>query len=313
MNDTSQKNVLKVPDERPVEALTIALLRDVKDACQALGTSFVLAGATARDILMWHLHDRKATVATRDVDIAVCAVSWEFHEALIDLLIQTRRFARHPTQQQKLLYTRGPEDHVSELDIVPFGQIEARPGELHWPPDGEVVMTVLGFQEAVDTAQPVDIGEGVVIPVLTVPAFVLLKIFAWQDRRLKKNTDASDLLFVLRNYFEAGNTARIFEEAMDQLEAFEFDVNLAAAALLGREVSDLAYPETLAALRGLLQSAETYETLRRDLEARAATILGGFVDDSDALLKAFAEEVLGKRSESGNAISGHEAEPAAKA
>lgn len=311
MNDTSTKNVLKVPADRPVEALTIALLRDVKDACASLGANFVLAGATARDILMWHLHDRKATVATRDVDVAVSAVSWEFHKTLIDLLVQTQRFKRHPKQQQKLLFTRSPEDHESELDIVPFGPIEARPGEVHWPPDGDVVMTVLAFQEAVDTAQPVDIGEGVVVPVVTVPAFVLLKIFAWKDRRLKKNTDATDILFVLRNYFDAGNRQRTYEEAMDLVEAASYDPALAAAGLLGREVGDLAYPETLTALHALLQSADTYETLRRDLDARAATLLGGFVDDSDALLATFAKEVLAARNDGGNAINADSAEPTA--
>jgi len=62
-------------------------------------------------------------------------------------------------------------------------------------------MTVLGFQEAVDTAQLVEVGEGLVVPVVSIPAFVLLKLMAWKDRRIIKNTDASDLLFVLRNYF----------------------------------------------------------------------------------------------------------------
>jgi predicted nucleotidyltransferase len=49
----------------------------------------------------------------------------------------------------------------------------------------------------------VDIGEDLVVPVVTLPAFVLLKLFAWKDRRLLKNTDAGDILFVLRNYFPA--------------------------------------------------------------------------------------------------------------
>ncbi|MBM5656569.1 hypothetical protein GSH05_34835, partial [Burkholderia pseudomallei] len=154
-----------------------------------------LAGATARDILMWHLHDIRAPVATRDVDVAVCAVSWESHDALIELLVQTQRFRRHSKQQQKLLFKRSAEDYEGELDIVPFGQIEGPPGEIHWPPDGDIVMTVLGFQEAVDTAQPVSIGEGLVVPVVTLPAFVLLKLIAWKDRRLTKNTDSADLLF----------------------------------------------------------------------------------------------------------------------
>ncbi|MGF6241051.1 putative nucleotidyltransferase [Paraburkholderia sp. GAS38] len=112
--------MLKVSVERPVEPLTIALLRDVKGACAQLGTRFVLAGATARDILMWHLHDIKAPVATRDVDVAVCAVSWEFHDMLIDLLLQTQRFRRHPKQQQKFLFKRSPDDYEIEHNR-PFG------------------------------------------------------------------------------------------------------------------------------------------------------------------------------------------------
>lgn len=284
--------MLKVPAERPVEPLTIALLRDVKNACAQLDTQFVLAGATARDILIWHLHDIKAPVATRDVDVAVCVVSWAFHDTLIDLLLKTQRFRRHPKQQQKLLFRRSPDDYEIELDVVPFGNIEGPPGEIRWPPGGDIVMTVLGFREAADTAEPVDIGENLVVPVVTLPAFVLLKLLAWKDRRLQKNTDAGDLLFVLRHYFQAGNMERTYGQAQDLLEAVDFDPMLAAAGLLGRDVRSLAYPETQAALQALLQAPENAERLRADLEARAATLLGGFVDDSDALLAIFTRELL---------------------
>ena len=305
--------MLKVPAERPVEPLTIALLRDVKDACAQLGTQFVLAGATARDILMWHLHDIKAPVATRDVDVAVCAVSWEFHDVLIDLLLQTQRFRRHPKQQQKFLFKRSPDDYEIELDVVPFGQIEGPPGEIHWPPGGDIVMTVLGFQEAVDTAEPVDIGEDLVVPVVALSAFVLLKLFAWKDRRLQKNTDAGDILFVLRNYFQAGNIERTFEQAQDLLEAVGSDPVLAAAGLLGRDVRNLASPETQAALQALLQAPEDAERLRADLEARAATLLGGFVDDSDALLATFTKELLSMGDANGDRANEEPGGPAAGA
>jgi len=284
--------MLKVPVERPVEPLTIALLRDVKDACTQLGTQFVLAGATARDILMWHLHDIKAPVATRDVDVAICAVNWAFHDRLIGLLLQTQRFRRHPKQQQKFLFRRSPQDYEIELDVVPFGQIEGPPGEIRWPPGGEIVMTVLGFQEAVDTAESVDIGEDLVVPVVTLSAFVLLELFAWKDRRLQKNTDAGDLLFVLRNYFQAGNIERTFEQALDLLEAAGSDPVLAAAGLLGRDVRNLAYPQTQAALQRLLHAPKDAERLQADLEARAAMLRGGFVDDADALLTNFTKELL---------------------
>jgi predicted nucleotidyltransferase len=241
---------------------------------------------------MWHLHGIKAPVATRDVDVAVCAISWTFHEALIERLVQTKRFTRHSKQQQKLLFTRDGDRFESELDLVPFGAIETNHGEISWPPDGEIVMTVLGFQEAVDTAQSVKIGEGLEVPVVTLPAFVLLKLFAWKDRRLDKNTDAGDLLFVLRNYFEAGNAALVYEKAMHLLVEVDFEVKFAAAGLLARQVHDMAQPETRDALRAIFQSPELRETLRRDLQARAATLLTGFVDDGDALLDAFADGVL---------------------
>jgi predicted nucleotidyltransferase len=299
MTDTLQMQVPEVPAERPVEALTIALLREVKGACANVGARFVLAGATARDILMWHLHGIKAPVATRDVDVAVCAVSWEFHGALIELLVGTQHFRRHPRQQQKLLFKRDGDPYETELDVVPFGPIEGPPGEIRWPPGGDIVMTVLGFQEAVDTAQPINIGGELEVPVVTLPAFVLLKLFAWKDRRLDKNTDAGDLLFILRNYVEAGNIARVYEHAIDLLEAADFDVKVAAAGLLGREVRDMAYPDTRAAVRDLLQSPETRETLRLDLVARAATLVAGYIDDSDALLAAFATEFLSNGLASG--------------
>lgn len=201
--------IVKVPAERPVAPLAIALLAAVKTACETLGTRFVLAGATARDIQFLHLHGVKAPTATRDVDVEVCAISWEFHQRLIDELLATGQFTRDAKAQQKLIFRRNGDTYGVQLDLVPFGPLEAPPGDIAWPPDGDIVMNVLGFQEAVDTAQEVDIGEGVVVPVVTIPAFVLLKLMAWQDRRTQKSTDASDLLFVLRQFFSAGNEMRL--------------------------------------------------------------------------------------------------------
>jgi predicted nucleotidyltransferase len=133
----------------------------------------VLAGATARDIQMWHRHGIKAPIATRDVDVAVCAVNWEFHEQLVTSLIETGRFTPDTKEQQKLLFRRADGAVASQLDLVPFGPLEAPSGQVAWPPEGDIVMTVLGFREAVDTAQSVNIGEGLVVPVVTIPAFVL--------------------------------------------------------------------------------------------------------------------------------------------
>lgn len=52
------------------------------------------------------------------------------------------------------------------LDLVPFGELEAPEGTIAWPPRGDFVMNVLGFRAAVDTAIDIDVGEGVVVPVI---------------------------------------------------------------------------------------------------------------------------------------------------
>ncbi|CAG9274867.1 Predicted nucleotidyltransferase [Paraburkholderia unamae] len=300
MTASSQTPVVKVPADRPVPALTIALLSAVKDACGQLGAHFVLAGATARDIQFWHLRGIKSPIATRDVDVAVCALSWEFHQTLIDRLLASGHFTRDAKAQQKLIFQRETDAFGVQLDLVPFGPVEAQPGTIAWPPDGDIVMTVLGFQEAVDTAEQIDIGEGQVVPVVTIPAFVLLKLMAWQDRRTSTSTDASDILFVLRKFFFAGNTNRVYDEAMDLLEASEFKAETAAAGLLGRDARDVARPATRAAVRALLRSRTTYATLQSDLLARAATLmLGEFVDDSDDLLAAFTAQFVADPPASG--------------
>lgn len=291
MTASSPPPAIDLPPERPVETVTIALLRAVKDACVTVGADFVLAGATARDIQMWHRHGIKALIATRDVDVAVCAVSWEFHERLVELLVETGRFARDPKEQQKLLFRRLDDSAVSQLDLVPFGPLEAPRGQVAWPPGGDIVMTVLGFQEAVDTAEAINVGEGLVVPVVAIPVFVLLKLVAWNERRLRKNSDASDLLFIFRKYFYAGNTERVYEDAQDLLETYAFKAELAAAGMLGREARDAARPETREAVRAMFESRETYETLRGDLFARAGTLmLGELIEDSDELLAAFATQ-----------------------
>ena len=45
------------------------------------------------------------------------------------------------------------------IDIVPFGENVQNNNTIAWPPDGDVVMNVMGFQEACDNAQSVIVRE----------------------------------------------------------------------------------------------------------------------------------------------------------
>ncbi|WP_241290935.1 nucleotidyl transferase AbiEii/AbiGii toxin family protein [Burkholderia stabilis] len=293
MTDTSPIRPLEVDARRPLEPAAVALLQAVGTACERLDAAFVVAGATARDILMWHVHGIRPVRATRDVDVAVCAVSWPFHERLVDALVATGQFTRAPKQQQKLLFDSGTRGFRTELDLVPFGPLETPPGEIAWPPAGEFVLNVLGFQEAVDTAQPVSVDARTVVPVASLPALALLKLLAWKDRRARQNSDAYDLLFLLRNFHDAGNRERVWEVAPDLLETHAFQPDLAAAALLARDAKRIASPHTRDAVRALLSDEATYAALGQDLLARAFALLPGeFSDDAERYLDAFRNAFL---------------------
>ncbi|RQR39803.1 nucleotidyl transferase AbiEii/AbiGii toxin family protein [Burkholderia sp. Bp9142] len=291
MTDTSPARPLEpleVDARRPLEPAAVALLQAVGAACARLDTAFVVAGATARDILMWHVHGIRPVRATRDVDVAVCAVSWPFHERLVDALVATGQFARAPKHQQTLLFDSGTRGFRTALDLVPFGPLEAPPGEITWPPLGDFVLNVLGFQEAVDTALAVSIATGIAVPVASLPALALLKLLAWKDRRARQNSDAYDLLFLLTHFHDAGNRERIWDVAPDLLERHGFQPELAAALLLAREAKRIASPQTHDAIRALLSDDATYATLGQDLQARAFALLPGeFSDDADRYLDAF--------------------------
>ncbi|MGU7779983.1 nucleotidyl transferase AbiEii/AbiGii toxin family protein [Burkholderia sp. PU8-34] len=293
MTNISRNLVLEVGTDRPLEPSTVAMLRHIEAACTRVDTQFVVAGATARDILMWHVHGIRAVRATRDVDIAACAVSWTSHDRLVDALVATGRFSPVPKAQQKFLFTGETGGFRTELDLVPFGPLEAPAGAIAWPPDGEFVLNVLGFREAVDTAIAVTVGDRFDVPVASLPALALLKLLAWRDRRARQNSDAYDLLFLLTHFHDAGNRERIWDVAPDLLEAHAFEPELAAAALLARDAKRIALPETHDAVRALLADAATYATLGQDLLARAsALLLGEFADEPARYLEAFRNEFL---------------------
>jgi predicted nucleotidyltransferase len=181
-------------------------------------------------VILWRVYGIRAKRQTFDVDVAINAVSWDVHAALVDPAL-------------------GPP---VPLDLVPFGGVEAPAGEIAWPPKDECVLNVLGLREAVDNAIPIDIGERVVVPVVSLPALAILKILAWHDRRQRDNKDAFDLVLLFRGYLKTGNEERIWAVAGDLLERYQYDINLTACALLGRDECAIARPETLAASYVLL-------------------------------------------------------------
>lgn len=178
--DLSQKNELR---------LLAALLREVARA--ANGAPFFLAGAYARDVLLFHAHGIDTGRQTADVDVAIALESWERYEALRAALI-ARDFEPIAAAHHKLKFRQS-----IEVDFVPFGGVERPDRTIAWPPDGSFVMRSFGFREVQRHTITVGLPDATDVEVATLPALTLLKLVAWSERRLTEpGKDAHDLSLI---------------------------------------------------------------------------------------------------------------------
>lgn len=222
---------------KPLNPVILEIIASVQILARQLGYSSLLIGASARDMLMNHVFGIESRRATHDVDFAIALADWDSFHLLRNALLNTGDFAS-PESMAHLLYYR-PSEHgkAFPLDLIPFGGVEQEAHQIAWPPDMSVIMNVTGYAEALASALEVDVGNGLIVSVVSIPALAVLKLLAWNDRGLQDNKDAQDLYFLLKHYHEAGNHDRLYGDAYTLLENREFDLVAAGAALLGYDAS----------------------------------------------------------------------------
>ena len=67
---------LSISPERPLDPTTLAILELIDRLLRKAQIPYMLVGATARDLLLYHVHGHVVTRATYDVDFAVLVDSW---------------------------------------------------------------------------------------------------------------------------------------------------------------------------------------------------------------------------------------------
>lgn len=228
-------------DSAPPEIRQAAqILKLIQNGAQELRVSFFVIGATARDILFQVVYEySKSSRASQDLDIALLVQDWEEYDHLREALILTQGFL--PTgQKQRLLAPGG-----YKVDIVPFGPLTGSDHKLAWPPDANPVISTLGFEEAFRCTVPIRLSNNpdFDVPFCTPAALVMLKFISWDDQPSTRGKDAEDILYMMEGYMEAGNYDRLAGDARDLIED-DFDLELAGARLLGRDIRALAQTET---------------------------------------------------------------------
>jgi len=270
-----------IQENRPLNPVTFIVLKTLHEIARTEGVSYFVIGATARDILMTHVFGIDAGRATRDVDFAIALQDWSQFDVIKQALIDSGNFQPTKNETHRLFYQPAIYATAFPLDLIPFGKIASPKNTIAWPPDMATVMNVAGYAEALEHAIQVDVGGGLVVNVVSIPALAALKILAWNDRGLENNKDAQDFLFLLRHYHEAGNIDRVYEDALSVMESCGYQIELAGAALLGYDTGLILERDAREAVLAVLASAVKRDRLVVHM-GRAlnvdSSVPAGFVD-----------------------------------
>ena len=225
---------------RPPSDDVLRVVRELNQIANRLAIPFFLAGASARDMVLVNLWGQSPGRATADLDFAFAVNGWTEFEELREALLATGRFAREPRQEQRLIYADPEKGFRLPVDFIPFRGVASESRMIAWPPEGDFVMNVAGFEEALGAALRIELEPGLVISVASLPGLAILKILAWADRHVRDNRDAADVYKILATYDSAGNLDRLYDQEIELLEAVEYDLTLAGARLLGRDAARIA-------------------------------------------------------------------------
>jgi len=243
------------------------MLLAVDSTAAALGVTYCIIGAFARDVILGLCFGIDTGEATRDIDFGLMIDDWAQFDELRARLIAHKEFAEHSGVPHRLTF-RG----VRQLDIVPFGRIEQKPGEIAWPPEFTTVMSTVGLRQAHARVLSVTIAEEKSVPFVSPAALALLKLIAWRERGSAINRrDARDLGLLLKTYLRAGNEERLYGEHAALLDEADFDLDAAGARILGRDLANIAGHETRVRLEQILEQGmdrERGEPLLRALPFR---------------------------------------------
>jgi predicted nucleotidyltransferase len=273
---------------KPVDMLTVEIAHEIENVSKTLGLELLLVGAQAKVILLENIHGLNPGRATGDIDFAFVVESWDQYNQIKQNLVATGKFRELPKEKQRLLYKSSLIEHEFIVDIIPFGAVQDAENKIAWPPEMDVVMSVSGYQEALDSALLVEIDENLVVKVVSLAGLAILKIFAWSERgTTTENKDALDLLTLMLAYYEAGNKYTIYEAIPpDVMEAVDYNPEKMGAWLLGNDAAAISAADTIEEITALIKNKKDRLVLQM---AKSLSGKENALDTADAMLSIFTK------------------------
>jgi predicted nucleotidyltransferase len=205
-------------------------LKPVLDAVERvftdIGIDFYLIGATARDVWINHISFRNKRT-TRDIDFCVYVKDLSQYKEAQRRLIEKEGFTRDKSEPYRMY---APDGHM--IDLIPFGGIEQH--DSVFLDDPPVELSVFGTKEVTDNSVAIDDT----FKVITLPGLCILKLIAWNDKPDRRGKDLDDFYFLLHNYFDICGE-QLYDEPFDDLLTNDFQPQLAAARMLGRQMDKI--------------------------------------------------------------------------
>lgn len=167
---------------------------------ESLQLDMYVVGALARDIAMEILEMPPSPRRTADLDVAIALKDWSQFELLKEHLLKNNFTKGKPKQRFYYKGVDGNNDY--EIDIVPFGELEADE-KVAWPPEGNPEMSVKCFKDVMSMSDTVMIDDAITLKMATLSGQFLIKFDTWLDRHLLTDKDAADMLYIMDNFYLA--------------------------------------------------------------------------------------------------------------
>ena len=188
-----------------------------------------MIGAIARDV--WYARGDKKFRTTKDIDFAILVGSVAQYELVHHYLTAQKEYTSSTTNPFVVI---APDK--TAVDLLPFGELAIDHG-VEITGEGLTSIQVNGFKEVYETGtKEVEMMDGHHFAVATLPAIVLLKFIAYDDRPEQRIKDARDIANIIAHFFDLEGDM-IYEHHSD---LFLSDTNLeldeVAAIVIGREI-----------------------------------------------------------------------------
>ena len=196
---------------------------------------FYLVGAVARDVWMTAINDIPPSRVTGDIDFAVFINDKNTYADLREYLINVEKFIPYKGNGFVLKWK-----NIIQIDLMPFGEIEAKPSNITVEGTGLTSLNMPGFKEIYDSGLPeAELEEKHRFKFCTLPGIVLLKLLAFQERPEIRRDDIKDISKILKHFFDM-YADEIYENHNDLFGDKDINLHWIAARVLGRDMGKIA-------------------------------------------------------------------------